>query len=272
MIALAYSCIAPLTLLFAAAGLGLLYLAFRYNIFYALSSAVDTKGDAYGRALQHLTVGIYLAELCLIGIFAANGGKGPAQLMLLWFIITVIFQIYLNWVLSPLLYSFTDKFLAADEQDAFNAARMENGESGFPVQSIGSLIHANLSTKESKGESWLSVHRERGGYFAPYLFHGSKSTYPALRAHLISGFPGQPVPTIPEDAKEHAYLNPAIIAPDPTLWIPRDELGISADQIKQFRTIIKVVDNSATIDKNGNVTWDQDNLKDAPIWKERVDL
>jgi hypothetical protein len=199
--ALAYSCIAPLTLWFATIGLGLLYLAFRYNVFYTVSTAVDTKGNAYGRALQHLTVGIYLAELCFIGLFSANGGKGPAQLMVLFFIISVTYQIYLNWVLNPLLNSLSDKLLADEEQEALTAAGMENGESNETGPSIASLINDNLGTSHAVKQSRWSLHRERGGYFARYLFHGSKSPYPELRAKLSSAFPANPFQRSPRMSK-----------------------------------------------------------------------
>ena len=263
-----------MTLWFAATGLGLLYLAFRYNVFYALSTAVDTKGDAYGRALQHLTVGIYLAELCLIGLFSASGAQGPATIMILFLFITAGYQSYLNWVLSPLLYSFTDKLLAEDEQDALAAARMEAGESepGHEGQPITTLIQNNLHTKDSVPKSEIELHRERGGYFAPYLFHGFKSAYPGLRAHLASGFPGRPNPVIPEGAQKKAYLNPAITKDVPILWIPKDSLGVSAEQVKDLQVVMQATDEGASFDEKGNVIWDQENLRDAPIWKERVDL
>jgi hypothetical protein len=261
-----------LTLWFASAGLGLLYLAFRYNIFYALSTTVDTKGDAYARALQHLTVGIYLAELCLIGLFAAKGGSGPTALMVILFVITTLYHIYLNWVLRPLLYSFTDKLLAEDEHDVQAAVRMENGEPELSTQPLGSLIHDSLGTKLVVNKGELSLHRERGGYFASYLFHGAKSPYPGLRTKLNSSVPGIPGPTIPADIKRNAYLNPAITAELPTVWIPKDEYGISTEQIGELQTVIEIVDKGASLDEKGRVVWDQDHLRDAPIWKERVDL
>ncbi|PVH67859.1 DUF221-domain-containing protein, partial [Cadophora sp. DSE1049] len=257
VIALAYSCIAPLTLSFATAGFSLLYLAYRYNVFYAVSIAVETKGDTYGRALQQLTVGIYLAELCLVGLFNARGGRGPAQLMVLFFVITVIYQFYLNWVLSPLLNSLSDKLLADEKKRR---------------PSITSLIHDNLGTRDEAKQSRWSLHRERGGCFAHYLFHGIKSPYPELRAKISSAFPGQPVPNIPEDVKEKAYLNPAITAPVPILWIARDGLGVSSEQIKQLRPVIEIVDSGASFDREGNVTWNQENLRDLPLWQDRVDL
>lgn len=192
--------------------------------------------------------------------------------MVLFFIITVIYQLYLNWVLSPLLNSLSDKLLADEEQEVLNEARMENGESNDTGPSIASLIHENLGTPHNLKQSRWSLHRERGGYFARYLFHGSKSPYPELREKLSSAFPGQPVPVIPEDVKEEAYLNPAITAPVPTLWVARDGLGVSEEQIKALQTVIEVSDRGASFDKKGAVVWNSEDLRDVPIWKDRVDL
>merc|ERR1711981_1415431 len=74
VIAISYSCIAPLVLGFATIGLGLLYLVYRHNFLYVYDNNIDTKGMAYAKALQQLTVGVYLAEFCLIGLFAKCDG------------------------------------------------------------------------------------------------------------------------------------------------------------------------------------------------------
>jgi calcium permeable stress-gated cation channel len=43
-------------------------------------------------------------------------------------------------------------------------------------------------------------------------------------------------------------------------------------QIKEIRPVVDIVDRSASLNRKGDVIWDQDNLRDAPIWKDRVDL
>ena len=89
VIAVAYSIIAPLVLGFAAIGLYFFYLAFRYNMLYKTGAGYDTKGLMYPRALQQLFVGLYFAEVCIIGIFAIGMGSafmqavGPLVLMIL---------------------------------------------------------------------------------------------------------------------------------------------------------------------------------------------
>lgn len=79
VIAVAYSIIAPLVLGFAAIGLYLFYLAFRYNFLYKTGAGSDTKGLMYPRAMQQLFVGLYFAEVCIIGIFGIGMGSAPQQ-------------------------------------------------------------------------------------------------------------------------------------------------------------------------------------------------
>ena len=53
---------------------------------FVSNATIDTKGRVYPRALQQLFVGLYLAEVCLIGLFAIDlgtsiGALGPLLLM-----------------------------------------------------------------------------------------------------------------------------------------------------------------------------------------------
>ncbi|KAL3958204.1 hypothetical protein ACCO45_006366 [Purpureocillium lilacinum] len=77
VIAMSYACIAPLILVFAAGGMAAMRLVWRYNLLYVYDSDFDSKGLFYPRALLHLIIGLYLAEICLIGLFALHLAFGP---------------------------------------------------------------------------------------------------------------------------------------------------------------------------------------------------
>ena len=83
-------------------GLYLVYQAYRYNFLFVYEIDVDTKGLVYPRALQHLLTGIYLAEICMIGLFAIKGAIGPVVIMVLFTIGTVLAHMSLNEALAPL--------------------------------------------------------------------------------------------------------------------------------------------------------------------------
>jgi len=221
--------------------------------------------------MQHLSVGVYLAELCLIGLFAAGGGSGPLQWMILLFALTVVYHTYMNWVLAPLENTLSDDLMAEDEEDARAQASLEDGGE----QSNGSARDDGPKPSiEPTGSGWLgklAAHRNRGGFFAPFLFHGSRSSYPALRAQLRSSFPGQHLPSLPEDVARDAYLNPVITARTPKLWIVRDEIGISKEEVEKSEKVIEITDEGARFDEKGRIVWDQEKVREAPIWKERVE-
>lgn len=270
-LAIAYSCVAPLVLGFATLGLFFLYLAFRYNVFYVLTMAVDTKGDAYARAMQHLSVGVYIAELCLIGLLAAESASGPTQLMVLLLVLTIIYQMYLNVVLAPLTNSLSDKLMAEDEEEALAEAATD-GES--PVDESATNVgpkHPNSSTGNKVLDSILE-HGKRGGAFAPLLFHGTRSEYSELRKRLWEAFPGKPVPHLSEDMVKHIYHHPAVTAKPPRLWIARDELGVSKQEVKDTGSVIDITDEGANFNEKGKIDWSQESPKDAPVWTDRVEF
>ncbi|KAH0340249.1 DUF221-domain-containing protein, partial [Aureobasidium melanogenum] len=271
VIAISYSCIAPLVLGFAMLGIYFLYLAFRYNVFYVLTMALDTKGDAYGRALQHLSVGIYLAEICLIGLMGARGADGPAKLMVVLLVLTAIYQTYLNMILAPLTNTLSDKLMAENEEEALVQADEEGATAPIDMGGNGVQPKQIAPYSNNKAANAFVEHFKRGGLFAPFLFNGSKSNYPALRRQLWDAFPGQPAPAIPEETLKHAYHHPAITAKPPKLWIVKDELGVSTQEIKETKKVIDISDEGARFNEKGKIEWDEDDVRKAPIWKDRVE-
>lgn len=92
-----------MVLLFAAGGLFATQVVWKYNLLYVLDSDMDTKGLFYPRALIHLTIGLYLAEICLIGLFALKSAFAPLALMVLFFIFTGLVHFSLSDAIAPLL-------------------------------------------------------------------------------------------------------------------------------------------------------------------------
>jgi calcium permeable stress-gated cation channel len=68
-------------------------------------SEVDTRGLLYPRALKQTLIGVYLAEICLIGLFGLRGAGGPVFLMIILLVLTVLIHFSLNEALGPLLFN-----------------------------------------------------------------------------------------------------------------------------------------------------------------------
>ena len=82
------------------------YSVYKYDLIFSTESAPDTKGLVYPQALMHLMVGLYLAQICLIGLFTLQSAFGPVGLMVVMLIASIVFHIQLSDAVQPLLYSF----------------------------------------------------------------------------------------------------------------------------------------------------------------------
>lgn len=83
----------------------LVHKVYHYNLLYVYSSEVDTRGLLYPHALMQILTGVYLAEICLIGLFGIQAAFGPLLMMLMLVIFTFLIQVSLNDALGPLLYN-----------------------------------------------------------------------------------------------------------------------------------------------------------------------
>lgn len=96
VIVFSYSIISPIILLFCACGYFLLYIAYLYNLTYVFSEAPDSRGINYPRALFQTMTGVYIGEVCLLGLFIVGKGWGPIVLQVIGIAITVIIHLQLN--------------------------------------------------------------------------------------------------------------------------------------------------------------------------------
>jgi hypothetical protein len=161
--------------------------------------------------------------------------------------------------------------MAENEEEALAQASEEGASVPIDVNEEGVQPKQASPYSDNKTLSAVASHFKRGGLFAPFLFNGSKSKYPALRRQLWDAFPGKPAPEIPEEVMEHAYHHPAITATPPKLWIVKDELGVSAQEIKETKKVVEISDEGARFNEKGKIEWDQDDVRSAPIWKDRVE-
>ncbi|EKG10182.1 protein of unknown function DUF221 [Macrophomina phaseolina MS6] len=103
VIALSYSVIAPIILGFTALGCSIMHLVYKYNILYVFASEYDTRGLSYILALKQLLTGLYLAEVCLLGLFALKLAFGPVVMMFISITVTAVVHISLDEAVGPLL-------------------------------------------------------------------------------------------------------------------------------------------------------------------------
>ncbi|PWY92255.1 DUF221-domain-containing protein [Aspergillus heteromorphus CBS 117.55] len=240
VIAITYSCIAPLILGFAFLGLYLVYQAYRYNFLFVYDLRIDTKGLVYPRALQHLLTGIYLADICLIGLFAIKGAIGPLIIMALFLIATILAHISLNDALEP-LYSFLPRTL--DVEEIAQRAKLETDALPPSPPLVG---------------KWESAWK----WFHPNLYRD----YAALRGKV----PRDHVEIrYTEEERNNAYYEPCITARTPTIWIPRDKWGFSRQEVLETDAGIPITDEGAHLSEKNRIVWDKYDPK-LPLWELKI--
>ena len=243
------------------------------------------KGSAYPAALQHLFVGIYIAELVLVCITAAwIGGRkgtasGPFAMMIILLIFTVVFHAALYHTLNPLI-TYLPKTLESDAReseterigdgkgdgkgdgDGANPATTDNGmvsptedkttESKKPPPEVEvALVEAN-----SHADGHQPGRLER--FFKPHLYQD----YAAMRRLLETKDLVSTTEEIDEGLLHDAYLPPAVWAELPHLIIPRDEMGISAQECRATGEILPCTDDAATLNEKNVIVVDDDRMRE----------
>lgn len=90
-------------------------IVYRYNVIYVLDSEMDSKGLFYPRAMLQLIIGLYMAEICLVGLFALNLAFGPMLLMLIFLVFTGLVHYSLNEAIEPLLHNLPQTLTLEEE-------------------------------------------------------------------------------------------------------------------------------------------------------------
>jgi len=259
VIAICYAAIAPLVLGFATIGLGFFYVAYRYNFLFVSDANVDTKGRVYPRALQHVFVGIYIAEGCLIGLFAIGigtsvGAVGPLILMILMLVFTVLYQSALNSALAPLI-NFLPRNLDAEERRLLS---IENG--GANGNDYDEKDGKALPASPVNGHA---APHKKPNFFSKWLRPDIYNDYETMRRMVPKDIPI----SYTREQEENAYFNPAITSPTPLLWIPRDSAGVSRQEVHDTRPIIPITDDGAYLNEKNKIVWDSQDAH-PPIYEE----
>lgn len=261
VIAITYSIISPLVMLFATIGFSLLYFAYRYNLLFVYNASIDTKGLVYPRALYQTMTGVYLSEIVLIGLFGLRAAIGPLILMVIMLIFTVLFQAALSDAVDPLL-----RFLPKSLEDV--EERLLAAEDGDPntVPEEGPLFPtASNAEKRENPIAKVAAPLKKVGVIAKFLHPETHSDYLELRKLLPrEGFPE--ITYTPEEERE-AYYHPSMTSDPPILWFPRDVGGVSAQEVAHTGQVIECSDEGAVIDEQTGKLRRLDETSMPPGWK-----
>lgn len=247
---------------FATIGLYLFYFAYRYNLLYVANANIDTQGRVYTLALQHITVGCYLLVVCLIGLFAIATADeqialGPLILMIILLVFMILYHVALNKAMDPLI-NYLPKNLEAEEMALLSP---EEKSSGVDQNGAGDSDSAEKALAPAS-----TPNLEQGNFLSRYLRPDKYASYYHLREWAPKAGDLPPYTT---ETERDAYFHPSITAKAPLLWIPRDPLGISAQEVAHTSKVIQITDEDAWVDEKNKVQWDTDKGR-PPIYQEKI--
>jgi hypothetical protein len=254
-------------------GIGLFYLAYRYNVLFVTDTAINTNGLIYPRALKQLFAGIYLAEISMVGLFAVSVAIGPLVLMIVFLVFTILFHISLSSALDPLLYTLPRTLQIEEESfntDLEGADGVDNGQEAVQEKSnngSGKLKKLNTLKKAMPGGDDNLVER-RGNLFMRFLKPWYFADYVTLR-QLV---PRHEIPLeelYPGEVDNDAYYPPAVTNVTPLLWIPEDPAGVSKEEIAHTSKVIPITDEGCSLDEKNKLVWDAEGAR-PPIWDEKI--
>jgi calcium permeable stress-gated cation channel len=320
-IGLIYSVISPLILIFNITTFGLFWIVYRYNTLYVTKFRFDTGGLLYPKALNQLFTGLYVMELCLIGLFFLVRDEnnevvcfGQGITMIVFTVLTVIYQFLVNEAFGPLLrylpITLEDAAVARDEE--FARAQRKRWNMGGEAEDEGENINDVLEEQERRERDadraaeememrtieakrhkldprklmpepsrWADRSRNRrskdfGHYprreedeYTTSHHHMQRNNTKDLEAQrdarigdaLFSGFHDEIEDLTPDERDklvQRAFQHEALRAKRPVIWIPRDRLGISDDEVyrtQMFSKHIWISNEHTGLDGKGRVVY-----------------
>src|SRR3569833_1214717 len=256
--AITYAVIAPLMLGWACVGMALFYFAWRYNVLFVTDSPIDTRGLIYPRAMKQLYTGIYLSEVCMIGLFGASNAPIQAALMVVFLVFTVLFHISMNSALDPLLYSLPQTLLAEEESLLLDEEATAGADPGPSEKNGASNGKAAAHAAAPKKGNFLTK------FLKPWIY----ADYPTLR-RLVPRHEGIDLDNLySEEVTRNAYYPPAATSATPLLWIPQDAAGVAKQEIAHTSRVIPITDEGCELDEKNNFVWDHETTR-PPVWEEK---
>lgn len=301
VIAITYAIISPLMLFFSAICFGVVYVAYLHNLLFVVGTS-EGRGIFYPRAIYQTFTGLYIAQVCLLGLFVVAKAWGPLVLMVIILVVTVLVQVYLQSAFAPLMHNLPRDLLRKKSSSADGLPATPPRPFGHQAQTSsvqydaadiqGALEHQGSHEKPQHGrDESLSLtggavpvtsqsQLGKGGpsstrhkltmenlirYFKPHIFLTPSTIQKEFLTHRFHEAP----PPLPSDVESGAYANPAVTADNPVVWIPRDPWGLSQIEVRKMRAHdVNAYDEGTWFDidekQKTQIKWGE--LEDVPIW------
>lgn len=186
-------------------------------------------------------------------------------MMALLFIATIIFNYTTNRYFSP-MEQYLPADLALESEDDEQAPLLSSAEEGEAdaLRNTESNIQ-HLSTRSHVPSKVISPVAQ---FLQPHIF----ASHTAMRAWLRDGdIDLDDAPDYSEEDVKKAYLHPAYTSKTPVVWVARDGMGVSTNEVKENETEgIGCSDQGAWIDGEGRLKWSVDDFEEVPVFKRGI--
>ncbi|KAI8329750.1 hypothetical protein BC941DRAFT_384371 [Chlamydoabsidia padenii] len=270
-----YSTIAPLILPFVVLFFCLNYFVYLYQFLYVYEMEYETGGRAFPRAIRHVYIGMFTWQLTMIGLFAVRGNDALGQLVIM--AITLVISAFslglYDKSFKPLFkYMPMDSFEKEEEGKLDikvdfmkNTDKVEQDQTAtttaMDVAPLRQRHHSNAISPEK--EQVNKQEENDGDDDSDDDLVDAEMLYQRILSTLISKV--KQTKATEGDQKENpwvgtavnqlyateAYMHPATYDTQPPVWLPQDELGITAAERQDLTARgVYAIDNYATAFRN----------------------
>ena len=266
VLGLEYSTIAPLILPFVCLFFYLSYFVYLYQFLYQYEMEYESGGLAFPRAIRHVYIGLFTWQLTMIGLFAIQQTVAEMILMIITLVLSICALALYDKSFEPLF-----NYLPVQPQDDGKtvAAAVENNSifSGSNTaeeeddKRVLTHIDQDQDTEEGLRRRKIAdspdkiLRRQSVGLADAYVARAQlKKRMDEEQEHSSDGHLSHEITVSSARLmfEVESYMHPSIRQAQPTVWLPKDDLGITdyeMEQLKKFH--VRTSDYGAYADHAG---------------------
>lgn len=191
--------------------------------------------------------------------------------MIIFLIFTALYNIALNSALNPLM-NYLPKSMDAEERRLLEEERAASHgtnegalEDGRYADEEKEYAQARSKNANGHGTDLQAAPHKKPNMLTKFLRPDKYTDYATMR-RLV---PKDVEITYSPEEEENAYFHPSITNTTPTLWVPRDPMGVSREECRQTSASIPMTDDGAYLDDKNKIVWDAQDGR-PPIYQEKV--
>ncbi|CED82447.1 Uncharacterized conserved protein [Phaffia rhodozyma] len=241
----------------------LLYMVYKYLFTWVLDQppSSDSGGLFFPKAVTHIFVGLYIQHICLAALFFLaqdQNGKASAipegALMVVLVVITIGYQIILNRsyasLKTALPLTLAHRSYGMVTEEGHDQSLGESDEQLDAIRTSTSDDQKPLTNAPFPGSGDVEAVRTPVGEIPPNTME-LRTRPPNLE--------GNDKRKSHEDhsaihEREDAFTHPAVKTGQQIVWVPRDNLGLGEEAVKEMRRMkIKASHHDTTVSEKGKV-------------------